>query len=149
MASAKGLCYALKKPLITITTLEVLTASALQLFPGTEKNTLLCPMIDARRMEVFTAVYQNDLSIFIQPCAMILDELSFREELSKNKIMFFGNGSDKWKLVCKHPNADFKTVQILPGSMSMQTNMLHIKQNFTGLIYSDPFYLKDFQTVIK
>ena len=61
MASAKGLSYALKKPLITISSLEVLTASALQLFPGTDKTILLCPMLDARRMEVFTAVYLNDL----------------------------------------------------------------------------------------
>ncbi|MEO7306266.1 MAG: tRNA (adenosine(37)-N6)-threonylcarbamoyltransferase complex dimerization subunit type 1 TsaB, partial [Ferruginibacter sp.] len=61
MASAKGLCYALKKPLITISSLEVLTASALELIPGAGENVLLCPMLDARRVEVFTAVYQNDL----------------------------------------------------------------------------------------
>ena len=149
MASAKGLCYALKKPLITIGSLEVLTASALQLFPGTDKTTLLCPMIDARRMEVFTAVYQNDLSIYIPPCAMILDESSFEKELSKNKMMFFGNGSAKWKLICDHANAFFETVPVLPESMSKQTNMLYKESKFTDLIYSEPLYLKEFQTVIK
>jgi tRNA threonylcarbamoyladenosine biosynthesis protein TsaB len=149
MASAKGLCYALKKPLITIGSLEVLAASALQLFPDVDETVLLCPMLDARRMEVFTAVYQNDLSVYMQPCAMILDEFSFEKELSKNKIMFFGNGSAKWKPLCKHENAVFETAVVLPESMSKQTNILYTEKKFTELIYSEPFYLKEFQTVIK
>lgn len=149
MASAKGLCYALKKPLITISSLEVLTASALELIPGAGENVLLCPMLDARRMEVFTAVYQNDLKIYMPPAAMILDEFSFEKELSENKIIFFGNGSDKWKLICKHVNAGFETVVVLPQSMSQQTNTLYKESKFTDLIYSEPLYLKEFQTVIK
>jgi tRNA threonylcarbamoyladenosine biosynthesis protein TsaB len=149
MASAKGLCYALKKPLITISTLEVLAGSALQLFPDAGKTVLLCPMLDARRMEVFTAVYKNDLSIYMPPCAMVLDEFSFEKELSKNKMMFFGNGSDKWEQACKHPNASFKTVAILPQSMSKQSNILYAEKKITELIYSEPLYLKEFQTVIK
>ena len=89
-ASAKGLCYALKKPLITIGTLEVLMVSALQLYPpGPDENILFCPMIDARRMEVFTAIYQQDLNVYIRPCAMILDEFSFEKDLAKSKILFF------------------------------------------------------------
>ncbi len=149
MASAKGLCYALKKPLITIGTLEVLTASALQLFPTDNENLLYCPMMDARRMEVFTAVYKYDLTILLQPCAMILDELSFEKELPDNKIVFFGSGSDKWKLICKHENAIFKTVSILPKSLGKSTNALFLEKKFTELAYSEPLYLKEFQTVIK
>jgi tRNA threonylcarbamoyladenosine biosynthesis protein TsaB len=149
MASAKGLCYALKKPLITIGTLEVLTASALQLFPTDNENILYCPMMDARRMEVFTAVYKHDLSISLQPCAMILDELSFEKELLNNKIVFFGSGSVKWKLVCKHTNALFETVSILPESMSRSTSRLFSEKKFTELAYSEPLYLKEFQTVTK
>jgi tRNA threonylcarbamoyladenosine biosynthesis protein TsaB len=149
MASAKGLCYALKKPLITIGTLEVLTASALQLFTTDNENIFYCPMMDARRMEVFTAVYKHDLTIHLQPCAMILDEFSFEKELLKNKIMFFGGGSDKWKLICKHENAIFKPVSILPKSLSKSTNTLFFEKKFTELAYSEPLYLKDFQTVIK
>jgi tRNA threonylcarbamoyladenosine biosynthesis protein TsaB len=149
MASAKGLCYALKKPLITIGTLEVLTVSALQLFTTNNENLLYCPMMDARRMEVFTAIYKHDLSIHLQPCAMILDEFSFEKDLLKNKIMFFGSGSDKWKIACKHENAVFKTVSILPKSLSKSTNGLFSEKKFTELAYSEPTYLKDFQTVIK
>ena len=149
MASAKGLCYALKKPLITIGTLEVLTVSALQLFPPGKENLLYCPMIDARRLEVFTAIYQPDCKLYLQPCAMILDEFSFKKELLQSKIVFFGSGSDKWKLICKHENAIFKTVPILPEAMCKSTNTLFFEKNFTELAYSEPFYLKDFQTVIK
>jgi tRNA threonylcarbamoyladenosine biosynthesis protein TsaB len=153
MASAKGLCYALKKPLITIGTLEVLAASALQLFSTDNEDLLYCPMMDARRMEVFTAVYKHDLTIQLQPCAMILDEFSFEKELLKNKIMFFGSGSDKWKLICpdsyRDENAIFKTVSTLPKSLSKSTNTLFSEKKFTELAYSEPLYLKEFQRVIK
>ena len=149
LASAKGLCYALKKPLITIGTLEVLAVSALQLFPDDNKDLLYCPMMDARRMEVFTALYKYDLTTYLQPCAMILDEFSFEKELLKNNIAFFGSGSAKWKLICKHRNALFKTVTILPESMSKSSSTLFSKKIFTDLAYSEPLYLKEFQTVIK
>lgn len=149
MASAKGLCYALKKPLITIGTLEVLTASALEFFPDDNENILFCPMIDARRMEVFTAVYKHDLTICQQPCAMILDEFSFEKELLINKIVFFGSGSAKWKIICKHENAIFKPVSILPKSLSKSTIALFFEKKFTELAYSEPTYLKEFQSVIK
>lgn len=148
MASAKGLCYALKKPFITIGTLEVLTVSALQLYTMPDENILLCPMMDARRMEVFTAVYQQDLNLYLQPCAMILNEFSFEKELLKSKILFFGSGSEKWKQVCNHPNAIFKSVSILPESFSRSSNILFSEKKFTDIVYSEPFYLKEFQTVI-
>ncbi len=149
MASAKGLCYALNKPLIAIGTLEVLTVSALQLFPDSAHTDLFCPMMDARRMEVFTAIFKNDLSVLLPPCAMILDDSSFEKELTENKIIFFGSGSEKWKLMCKQPNAVFKDVSILPESMCKHANSLFSKKIFTELAYSEPFYLKEFQTVIK
>jgi tRNA threonylcarbamoyladenosine biosynthesis protein TsaB len=148
MASAKGLCYALKKPLITIGTLEVLTASAVQLFPDTKVD-LFCPMIDARRMEVFTALYRKDFTIYLPACAMILDELSFEKELQENKILFFGSGSAKWKLVLKDHNSFFETIPILPESMSRCSNSLFSQKKFTELAYSEPLYLKEFQSVIK
>jgi tRNA threonylcarbamoyladenosine biosynthesis protein TsaB len=149
MASAKGLCYALKKPLITINMLEVMTASALKLFPSDSESFIYCPMMDARRMEVFTAIYKHGLTIYMQPCAMILDESSFEKELSENKIIFFGSGSAKWQNICKHPDAVFKTVAILPESMSDLSNSLFLEKKFTDLAYSEPLYLKEFQTVIK
>lgn len=148
-ASAKGLCYALKKPLITLGTLEVLAASAIQLSPDMDESVLFCPMIDARRMEVFTAIYKKDLATFLAPSAIILDKLSFEKELSKNKILFFGSGSDKWKAVYTHTNALFAVVDILPDAMSKYSNKLYLQEHFTELAYSEPFYLKEFQTVTK
>ena len=149
MASAKGLCYALKKPLITISTLEVLTVSALHFYsPAAEENILFCPMIDARRMEVFTAIYQNDLTLYLQPCAMILDEFSFKKELLKSRILFFGSGSEKWKQVCNHPNAIFKSVSVMPESFSKSSDFLFSEKKFTDLAYSVPSYLKEFQSLI-
>ncbi len=149
MAGAKGLCYALKKPLIAMSTLEILTVSALQLFGDAGEFVLFCPMMDARRMEVFTAIYKKDLTIYLPPCAMILDEFSFENELSKNKIMFFGSGAAKWKIICKHLNSAFENVSILPQSMSKQSNAMLLQKKFTTLAYSEPFYLKEFQTVTK
>jgi tRNA threonylcarbamoyladenosine biosynthesis protein TsaB len=152
-ASAKGLCYVLKKPFITIGTLEVLTVSALHLYPpAADENILYCPMIDARRMEIFTAIYQKDLSVYMQPCAMILNEFSFEKDLLKNKILFFGSGSEKWSKVCpdnyRDTNAIFQTVSILPESLSKSSNILFSQKKFADLAYSEPFYLKEFQTVI-
>jgi tRNA threonylcarbamoyladenosine biosynthesis protein TsaB len=153
MASAKGLCYALKKPLITLSTLEVMTASVLQLFSTGKENFFYCPMMDARRMEVFTAVYKHDLTIQMQPCAMILDEFSFEKELSDNKIIFFGNGSAKWQSICpdsyRDKNAVFKAAAILPEAMSYLSDSMFLEKKITDLAYSEPVYLKEFQTVIK
>ena len=149
MASAKGLCYALKKPLIALGTLEVLTVSALDVIQQHDATVLFCPMLDARRMEVFTAIYKFDLSSLLSPCAMVLDEFSFEKELATKKICFFGNGSNKWKDVCTHSNALFEIVAILPNSLCKRSNELFLKQNFANLAYSEPFYLKEFQTVIK
>lgn len=88
MASAKGLCYALKKPLIALNTLEVLTASAILLFAAEKMPDRYCPMIDARRMEVFTAIYDKDLNPYVSPRPLILNEMSFEKDLSGNKILF-------------------------------------------------------------
>lgn len=146
-ASAKGFCYALKKPFITINTLEILTASALEVLPAAE-NILYCPMMDARRMEVFTALYDQNLHIVLEPCALILNESSFEKELSNHRIVFFGNGSTKWEQLCKHPNAAFRAVSITPEAFSKRSNRLFEEKKFTELAYSEPFYLKEFQSVI-
>jgi tRNA threonylcarbamoyladenosine biosynthesis protein TsaB len=149
MASAKGLCYALNKPLITLNTLEVLTVSATLIFSFKDDPVLFCPMIDARRMEVFTAIYDKDLNPYFSPRPLILNEMSFEKELSAGKILFFGSGSLKWKAICNHPNAMFEQVSILPEGISMRSNDLFLKKIFTDLAYSEPFYLKEFQTLTK
>lgn len=145
MASAKGLCYALKKPLITISTLEVLTDAALQAFPDMGEPLLFCPMIDARRMEVFTAMYKTDLTLHSSASALVLNEYSFADILSKNKVLFFGSGSTKWKMICKQINAIFLDVLITPESMNRRSYCFYLQNKFTDLPYSEPVYIKDFQ----
>jgi tRNA threonylcarbamoyladenosine biosynthesis protein TsaB len=148
IASAKGLCYALKIPLISIGSLELLTVSAMQVNESQKTNLLYCPMIDARRMEVFTAIYNSNLEIIQQPKALILNESSFEKELSNEKILFFGSGSDKWMRICKHEHALFESVVNSPESMCAISYKYYFQKIFTDLVYSEPFYLKDFQTVI-
>ena len=147
MSSAKGLCYALNKPLITINTLEVLTVAAIQQTnePG---KFLYCPMIDARRMEVFTAIFSSKTTTKLSPCAMILQQDSFINELEKNKIVFFGSGAAKWKTLCDHPNASFTVVSNLPAAMAQLSYDHCTRNDFANLAYSEPFYLKEFQDKI-
>src|SRR5699024_2694741 len=106
MAAAKGLCYALHIPLITISTLKMMAVAA-----HSEPTELLCPMIDARRMEVFTAIYDKQLNEMAAPHNIILTEESFTGFLSKHTITFFGNGSNKFQAICSHPNALFKPIE--------------------------------------
>jgi tRNA threonylcarbamoyladenosine biosynthesis protein TsaB len=150
LASAKGLCYALNKPLITLNTLEVLAASALHQLRNDQfkDDALLCPMIDARRMEVFTAIYNKELLIVAAPSAMVLNEDCFKDRI-KDDIFFFGSGSAKWKPICKHPHASFITVSILPEAMSKLSNDYLTRQQFTELAESQPIYLKEFHDVRK
>ncbi len=139
MATAKGLCYALKLPLITISTLQMMAVSALG-----EKDGLLCPMIDARRMEVFTAMYDYELTEVMAPQALILTENSFEKVLQQKKIFFFGNGSVKFSHIATNSNAEFITIStnakhLVPLSYKSLKAAL-----FADLAYSEPFYGKAF-----
>ena len=151
LASAKGLCYALGKPLIMLDSLEVWAASGLPSSneQSLDPSALFCPMIDARRMEVFTAIYDDQLVELLAPCAMILDEHSFADQLKKNKIIFLGSGSAKWKDICHHPNASFKSVSISAEAMAKLSFQQFSSSHFADPAYSEPFYLKEFQTVTK
>jgi len=146
MASAKGLCYALNKPLITINTLEAMANSAILELKQQPLSvrTLLCPMIDARRMEVFTAVYDILLTNILQPSAVILDISSFKSLLNEHFVNFFGSGSKKWKEECNHKNAFFTEINITaPALSSLSVNKFN--QNlFTNVAYSEPLYIKEF-----
>src|SRR5687767_4686808 len=92
LATAKGLCYALSLPLITVNTLEAMAVCAIAAKQEAER---FCPMIDARRMEVFTAVYDQELSVIMKPAAMILDSTAFQTLLNDYRVLFFGNGYPK------------------------------------------------------
>jgi tRNA threonylcarbamoyladenosine biosynthesis protein TsaB len=148
MASAKGLCYALDIPLITLNGLELLTASLQNQLNGISATDLFCPMIDARRMEVFTAVYDAEMKTILEPCAMILDENSFKEQCENKRMFFFGNGSGKFKTIFSHPNACFENTGIMPAAMGAMAGARFEKKQFADLSYSEPFYIKEFQAFV-
>ena len=146
MASAKGLCYALHKPLITVSQLEVLAKDVIDNSENTETDLLYCPMIDARRMEVFTALYHKNLSEEFSPSALILDENSFSNFLLKNKIIFFGSGAGKWEQLCKNENARFANAVNKGLAMSRLTFEKFRVKGFSNLAYTEPLYIKEFYT---
>jgi tRNA threonylcarbamoyladenosine biosynthesis protein TsaB len=154
MASAKGICFALQIPLIIINTLQVMAFGAINQWRSLAENMKLplcfCPMIDARRMEVFTAVYNEALEEIISPKAMILDELSFQAELHDRSLICFGNGSFKWKNVSRYPNVLFIDEKIdIAKSLAKLASSLYLAKNFANLAYAEPVYLKEFYTYIK
>ena len=151
---AKGLCYALDKPLISICSLDILGKYAAQnLYIYSDVNELesllLCPMSDARRMEVFLAVYNSAGNQISPVSAEIIDEHSFSEFFSSHKIMFFGNGAQKCLNHLNHPNALFSGPE--KTSAQFMQKLAEEKYNnneFENVAYFEPFYLKDFITTI-
>jgi tRNA threonylcarbamoyladenosine biosynthesis protein TsaB len=148
MASAKGLCYALKKPLIALSTLEILTVAVTKGLDHPETNHLFCPMIDARRMEVFTAVYKKDLTEVLHATALILYENSFIKFLADHHVFFYGSGAAKWKNICTHPHAFFPALNSLDSAMALHAHNSFLNNRFADLAYAEPLYVKDFQAVI-
>lgn len=143
MASAKGLCFALHIPLITVNTLQAMAFAAL---PQVGDDALLCPMIDARRMEVFTAIYNRELQPLLAPTNLVVQEGSFNEWLVSNKLYFFGNGSNKTKHLLASKNACFADT-VANAETLAPLAFAHFKENkFADLAYAEPFYVKAFYT---
>ena len=142
MAAAKGLCYALNIPLIITSSLEIMALSAIMQFPGDNK-TLYCPMIDARRMEVFTAVYDRYLTPILQPSALILQNDSFKDLLVNYDIIFTGGGSKKL-LFDESKKAKMETVGINPEALRILGFSSYNRSDFADPAFSEPFYLKNF-----
>ncbi|HEV7620981.1 MAG TPA: tRNA (adenosine(37)-N6)-threonylcarbamoyltransferase complex dimerization subunit type 1 TsaB [Flavisolibacter sp.] len=141
MASAKGLCFALNIPLIVINTLKMMAFAA-----KNEPADLLCPMIDARRMEVFTALYDKSLKEIMPSINKILDSDSFSQYLENNKICFFGDGSTKFQALTTHKHAQFKSIEVTATHMVILSYSDFKEQKFADLAYSEPEYGKDFYT---
>jgi tRNA threonylcarbamoyladenosine biosynthesis protein TsaB len=139
LSSAKGLCYALGIPLITVSTLKMMAVAA-----GEQEADLLCPMIDARRLEVFTAVYDKQLNEIVAPHNLILEAGSFAGMLGKQRVCFFGNGSPKFAPIVNNPNALF--VSCLADARSLVPLALQIfeAKAFADLAYAEPYYGKEF-----
>ncbi|MGG9970480.1 tRNA (adenosine(37)-N6)-threonylcarbamoyltransferase complex dimerization subunit type 1 TsaB [Ferruginibacter sp. SUN002] len=144
MAAAKGLCFALNKPLITINTLEALAATALGEV-NVDASTIICPMIDARRMEVYTALYKNDLTNLLEPHALVLNTGSFEKYFSTYKILFVGSGASKWSNICESARAvDFQNIEIKAEILNNLSYKKYNSNNFADIAYAEPFYLKEF-----
>lgn len=140
LSAAKGLCFALNIPLIAINTLEMMAFS----IDRNENDALLCPMIDARRMEVFTAVYDSKLKEVMAPCAMILDGTNFDRLLANHKMIFSGNGSAKLKQVLSHPNAFFSQKASTAEDLVHLAGQCFLEKRFANLAYTEPLYVKEF-----
>jgi len=145
VSTAKGLCYALDKPLIAIDTLKGMANQIIQT-NNYNPNILLCPMIDARRMEVYTALFDWHLNYIEDTCAKIIDNKSFIEILKERSVVFFGDGMSKCKIMLENiSHAIFHEEFVNSASGLSQLAYEHYKQKkFEDLAYFEPFYLKDF-----
>lgn len=145
VSAAKGLSFALDKPLIAVETLETM-AYGLIAEKSFDDDILLCPMIDARRMEVYTAVFDSRGNRIVPTSAEIIDGNSFSDLLLKHKIIFFGDGAEKCREVLTvHPNAEI--VGDFTNSAKYLTKRAaekYLAGDFEDVAYFEPYYLKDF-----
>ena len=145
LATAKALAFSLKIPLICLNTLEVLAHSAIKNVQ--DKNALYCPMIDARRMEVFTAVYTSGLRTVNPSCALVLEENSYADLPPDQIIYFFGSGSKKFENIgVKHNYHRFIQQEIESRSLSALSREKYEEKMFENVALAHPLYLKEFYT---
>ena len=145
VSEAKGVAYGRDAKLLSGPTLKLLTVPILLGHEELPEDALLCPMIDARRMEVYCALYDRALNEIVQTQALVIDSDSFKEYLDKQPIYFMGNGADKCVETIQHPNAHF-IKNIVPRAKNMipLAEMAMAKEQFEDVAYFEPFYLKEF-----
>jgi tRNA threonylcarbamoyladenosine biosynthesis protein TsaB len=148
VSEAKGICYGLGVPLIAIKTPLIMAERVVSTI-SVSQDTLLCPMIDARRMEVYAAIYNTKLEEVREIAADIVDENTYQAYLEKAHVLFFGNGADKCKDSVVHKNAEF-IENIYPSARYMVklSERAFNKKEFVDVAYFEPFYLKDFVTTV-
>lgn len=145
VSMAKGVCYGRNLPLIALPTLEVQCVPVLLYHDELPEDALLCPMIDARRMEVYAAIYDRALHTVREISADIVDEHSYEEFLNEHPVYFFGDGAAKCKDTIKHPNAHFiDNIHPLASMMFPLAEKAMAKGDFKDVAYFEPFYLKEF-----
>lgn len=143
VSTAKGLCYALSIPLIGVNTLE---AMAFEVGRNGQDDVIFCPMIDARRMEVYTALYDVKLEELMAPHPKVLNEESFQETLRNAHVLFFGNGSGKFKDLIPVKNAEFiENVSPSAWAVGILASFKLSNNETEDLAYFEPRYLKEFQ----
>ena len=144
VSEAKGVAYGRDAKLLSVPTLKLLTVPILLGHEELPEDALLCPMIDARRMEVYCALYDRALNEVVQTQALVIDSDSFKDYLDKQPIYFMGNGADKCVETIQHPNAHF-IKNIVPRAKNMipLAEMAMAKEQIEDVAYFEPFYLKE------
>ena len=143
VSTAKGLCFGSGKPLLAVGTLDTLVAQV----ETQEDFRYIIPMIDARRMEVYTAVFENGVQI-TETSPMIIDETSFAEYLEQGPCLFIGDGAGKCADVIKHPNAQFCQCWPKASAMLEPAMAAYKEKRFEDVAYFEPFYLKEFVATV-
>ena len=138
VSTAKGFCFGCGKPLIGVDTLRILALQAEGSFDR------IVAMLDARRMEVYAAVFDGNGHRLSETEAVILDENSYQDLLEAGTVLFIGPGAEKFRPVCNHPNASFQTCYPLASAMVTPAREALQKKEFEDIAYFEPFYLKDF-----
>ncbi|MDR3184825.1 MAG: tRNA (adenosine(37)-N6)-threonylcarbamoyltransferase complex dimerization subunit type 1 TsaB [Prevotellaceae bacterium] len=147
VSTAKGICYGSRKPLIAVNALQSLAFLAIEkrLLPA--PGALIAPMIDARRMEVYTALFDATGQPLTPTGAKIIDENSFADHLSQHHLLFVGDGADKCRALLTHPHAHFASLQASAAGMVKLAAAAFAQQRFADVAYFEPFYLKEFVAI--
>ena len=145
---AKGVAYGYGVPLIAVPTLELMTVPVLLYREDVADDALFVPMIDARRMEVYAAVYDRSLKLLRGVQADIVEAGSYKEFLDEHPVYFFGDGADKLRDTIRHPNAHFiPDLHPLAKYMFPLAERRFLREEFADVAYSEPFYLKEFVAI--
>ena len=144
VSTAKGLCFGAGIPLLSAGTLDILAAQAREIPCPTGQLRYVVPMIDARRMEVYTAVYTPDGQRLTEVSPLVVDASSFADRLQEGPVLFIGDGALKCKEVISSPNAFFRKAAPLASAMAGLAQRAFDKKRFEDIAYFEPFYLKDF-----
>jgi tRNA threonylcarbamoyladenosine biosynthesis protein TsaB len=144
LSAAKGLCYALNIPLITVSTLKMMAFAVQE-----EAIERICPLIDARRMEVFVAVYDKSMREITPPTALVIDENSFASLVSPGPVLFCGNGCKKLQPLLEQHHAACSETTADASHLAALSGLCFEKKEFAGLAYTEPFYIKEFYTPLR
>ena len=146
VSTAKGICYASNLPLIAIDSMHIMSFPIVSRnWEASELPYLFCPLMDARRMEVYTALFDKDMNVSEAISAKIVDEETFNSALTNHKVVFFGNGSEKCKEMIQHDNAIFiDDIHPLAKNLAPLAEKYFNENKFVDVAYFEPFYLKDF-----
>ena len=153
VSTAKGLCFGSGKPLLAVGTLDTLVAQAAEISETESPEFIsglkyIIPMVDARRMEVYTAVFTPDGKQISETSPVIVDENSFAEQLAEGPVLFIGDGAGKCADVISHPNARFLQCNPKASSMVKPAFDAYNEKRFKDVAYFEPFYLKEFVATV-